>query len=217
MPLLPTPGEAAEWLGRGHLLIYPTETFYALGCAANRPEAIREIYAIKGRDPKKPLPVLADSLANLKKIVEIDENALLLGRHFWPGPLSLLCAAKAEAVPYLKNPRGKTGVRLTSCAAAAEMARELGFPIVSTSANLAGEAPALAASQLSQGFLRRCAMSGGKIALAGWPMLNVVGLPSTFVDFMPGGEIVILREGQITAAMLRQAGFQLAAPENPGF
>ena len=116
--------EAAAVLKHGGVVVYPTETAYALGCDATNAAARKKIYAIKGREKGKPLPMIVADAAMAKRHGRMDTMNAALARAFWPGPLTLVLGARAMRVSPHPVARG--------------LARLLGKPIVSTSANRSG-------------------------------------------------------------------------------
>lgn len=132
-------GRAAGRLREGHLVAYPTETFYALGADPFSAEAIDRIFVAKGRPERMALPLIAADEASLRRCVrEFPGIASRLAEAFWPGALTLVFAA-ADAIPSRVIGGGRTvGVRLSPHPIASGLAREAGVPIVATSANLSG-------------------------------------------------------------------------------
>ena len=117
--------EAVLVLKRGGLVVYPTETAYALGCDAKNARAMKRIYGVKGREPKKLLPVIAASMEMAERIGHMTLDARVLACMYWPGPLTLVL--------------GKVAVRVSPHPVAHALALAFGRPIVSTSANRSGE------------------------------------------------------------------------------
>lgn len=75
----------------GETVIFPTETFYALGCRADDDTAIRHIYHLKRRNPSQPLLVLASSWAMVESYVtSIEPDHLDVLKTHWPGPLTAI-------------------------------------------------------------------------------------------------------------------------------
>ena len=135
--------DAACILKSGGLVVYPTETFYALGAIPWIAEAVERVFEIKGRDLGKPLPLIAsDRQAVLGAASEWPESAEALARMFWPGPLSMVIPAVASLPAVLHARTGKIAVRISSHPVARLLAQASGGLIVSTSANMAGESPA---------------------------------------------------------------------------
>ncbi|SPJ14136.1 Translation factor SUA5 [Syntrophobacter sp. SbD2] len=134
--------DAACILRSGGLVLYPTETFYALGAIPEIVEAVERVFEIKGRDLGKPLPLIASDLqAVLGAASGWPESAEALARTFWPGPLSMVIPAVASLPAVLHAKTGKIAIRISSHPVATLLARASGGLIVSTSANRAGESP----------------------------------------------------------------------------
>lgn len=206
---LQTVEDAAHWLSDGNLLIYPTETFFALGCPVSNSEGMEAIYSIKGRDHRKPLPVLGSSISNLEKIVRLDLVAKRLGEIFWPGPLSILCQALASASLQLQNANGEISVRVSSNAQARKLCEALASPIAATSANLSGKPPAMREWEFTEDFIASANASAIKVGFAGWSSVNRERLPSTIIAPKENGKIRLLRAGQISANSIVSAGFEV--------
>src|SRR5437870_727381 len=84
-------------LREGALLIYPTDTLYALGCRAQDALAVERLRAAKGRPSAQPLPVIAADLGQARRLASSwPPAAERAARHFWPGPLSLVLRAQGE-------------------------------------------------------------------------------------------------------------------------
>lgn len=125
--------EAVEVLRRGGLVVYPTETAYALGCDSTNPKALRQIYKVKGRSLGKQLPLIVTSLIAARRAAVFNAEALRLARRYWPGPLTLVLPERS------KSKRRTVALRVSPHPIARALAARLGRPIVSTSANRSGE------------------------------------------------------------------------------
>jgi L-threonylcarbamoyladenylate synthase len=193
----PAARRAAEVMRAGGVVLYPADTIYGLGCLAGDREAVRRVYAIKGRPETKPALVLVDSAAMAASMAaEITPLARKLMDACWPGPLTLVLRAAAGVAEGLTAGTGKLGVRFPADEFCVAMVRFAGAAIVSTSANRTGEEPA-------DRFDPLLAQFGTEVELAidGGPRR---GRPSTIVD-VSGGSLEILREGAYSAADLRRA------------
>ena len=182
--------QAAARLRAGELVIYPTDTLYALGAIASDGRAAARIREAKGRDDRKPLPLVAADEAQVRALAaEWRESAARLAARFWPGPLTLVVTCAPE-VPAQVTAGGRTiAVRVPALALTRRLCAAAGEPLVSTSANLSG-APAPVSC------VEAVAAVGGAAALAldagpGTP------LPSTVVDLTGAGEPRLLREGAV--------------------
>jgi L-threonylcarbamoyladenylate synthase len=156
---------------RGDLLIYPTDTLYALGGAAWDGTVARKVREAKGRDEGKPLPVIARDVAQAVGLCkEWPSFAERLAQAFWPGPLTLVLPS-ASGVPFELSGR-TVAVRVPGPPLARELCRF--GPLISTSANRSGRpAPSTCAQALVEvGQAVALALDGGEGQKA----------PSTVVD-----------------------------------
>lgn len=178
-PCLETMGRAVSRLKEGGILLYPTETFYGLGGDPFQPAVVRRIFSVKGRVSSKPLPLIAADMESvLRAVADWPEAAEHLARAFWPGPLTLLLAASHEIPEPVHASTGRVALRISSHPVARLLAAGTGGLIVSTSANLSGEPPAIAVENLSPGLL-----SMVDTILDAGPIVPHAGrLPSTIVD-----------------------------------
>jgi L-threonylcarbamoyladenylate synthase len=129
--------EAKAVLQKGGIVVYPTETAYGVGCDAGNAAAVRALYRVKGRQKKKPFAVIAADLAMVKRFFFLDDTALRLVKHHWPGPLTIVLSTRDARLQKALG-RKHIGVRVSSHPVAAALSRAVGAPIVSTSANASG-------------------------------------------------------------------------------
>src|SRR5690348_4412799 len=82
---------AVAALRASHLVVFPTETFYAIGADPRQSQALAALVGVKGRDPDKPIALIAATQEAAFAIArEVPANALRLAETFWPGPLTLV-------------------------------------------------------------------------------------------------------------------------------
>ncbi|HET6947931.1 MAG TPA: L-threonylcarbamoyladenylate synthase [bacterium] len=143
------PRRALEVLRRGGVLVYPTDTVYGVGCRIDQEAAVRRIYALKGRAPTEPLPVLLADPAQLDEYgTAISAAARRLAALYWPGALTIV-VRRSTRMPALVAGGGETiGLRVPGHPLPRALIRELGVPIVGTSANSHGAPPPLTAQQV---------------------------------------------------------------------
>lgn len=193
--IAPTPegiAEAAEALHGGRVVAYPTETVYGLGVDPFSEGALKALYSVKGRDPGRPVLLIVSSMKQILRIVsEISPRATAYADSFWPGPLSLLLPCAADFSEGLSPDGSKVCVRYTASAVAASLCEAFGAAIVSTSANAAGEAPALSPGEIDLVGISLC-LDGGTLEESA---------PSTVLDPETGE---VIREGAITRAQLAE-------------
>ena len=189
---------AAETLRAGGVLAYPTETFYGLGALASDRAAVARLAAAKLRPDGKPLPLLAADLSQVAQVVaRLEPAAQRLADALWPGPLTLVLPAAAGLAPEITAGTGTVAIRVPGSEVARRLARLAGGAIVSTSANVSGEPPPVAAYDLSPVLLGR--IDG---VLDAGPAPG--GLASTIVVLEDGAPRV-LREGPISLARIAAA------------
>ena len=111
---------AAAILRAGGCVVYPTETYFALGALADNAAALERIVDIKGRPSHKPLPLLVGELAQLDAVVppgfaagELGADFGELAALFWPGPLSLVVPCRETLPGLVKDAAGRASVRFT--------------------------------------------------------------------------------------------------------
>ncbi|WP_456446738.1 L-threonylcarbamoyladenylate synthase [Oceanithermus sp.] len=132
-------------LRRGGLLAWPTDTTWGLLARADRPETLARIYRVKGRDPAKPLQLLVADLPAARRLLDPGWDAAAferLARAFWPGALTLVVPAGAEA-PEACVHEGKVGLRLPADRELRELLAGVGGYAAATSLNPSGRPPVL--------------------------------------------------------------------------
>lgn len=129
---------AAEHLRGGGVVVYPTETYYALGADPRSPEGCTAVFRLKGRDASLRLPWIAADREQVAAACRIPEAAAVLAERHWPGPLTLVLP--------LRGREGTVAVRVSSHPVARALAAALGHPVISTSANRSGAPPARTAA-----------------------------------------------------------------------
>lgn len=133
--------KALETLRCGGIILYPTDTVWGIGCDATRPEAVRRIYELKGREDSKALITLLDDASNLERWVDgVPEVAYELIEAA-VNPLTVVYdrAAIPPLASNLPAADGSLAVRVTRHPFSRELCRLLRRPLVSTSANISGK------------------------------------------------------------------------------
>ncbi|MCM1521401.1 MAG: L-threonylcarbamoyladenylate synthase [Muribaculaceae bacterium] len=130
--------EAVEVLKDGGLLIYPTDSLYALGCDALNNRAIEALCKVKGIDPKKEtLSIVCDNLSMASEYARIDNEAYRILHRNLPGPFTFILPA-APTLPKVFKGRKTVGIRVPDSTIARALAERLGNPLLSTSINAEG-------------------------------------------------------------------------------
>ncbi|MGQ0845776.1 MAG: L-threonylcarbamoyladenylate synthase [Sporichthyaceae bacterium] len=196
---------AAAAVGRGQLVVLPTDTVYGVGADAFSAEAVARLLAAKGRGRDMPVPVLIGSQRTLDGIAAlVPDVARDLVAAFWPGALTIVCHQQPSLRWDLGDARGTVAVRMPEHPAAIELLQATG-PLAVSSANVSGRPPATDVDEaLKQlGDLVEVYLDGG-------PCLDSV--PSSIVD-VTGERPRLLRAGALSAAALRAVAPDLQASE----
>jgi len=180
---------AAEIVKKGGLVVYPTDTLYGLGCAPLNTEAVKRVFKTKG-ERKKPLPVLAYSIADAERIAEFGEKAKLIAERFWPGPLTLVLPKKPSLPSVVTYGKPSVGVRVPKHKVALQLLFLSNGLLIGTSANKTGSNPPRTAQEAAEqiGENVDLILDGGK---------TPIGKSSTVVELSEGIP-KLLREGPIS-------------------
>ncbi len=197
-------------LSAGGCVVYPTETFYALGAVVGSAESLARVNAIKGRPRSKPLPAIVGHRDQLDLILSQEREswpgwdaAQKLMDLFWPGPLSIVMPARKGLAPQLLDAAGCVSVRHTPHPQAQRLCLEAGSPLAATSANVSGQPAVNALDELSPAVcLNADFVLQGSPAPAG-------GMPSTVLRPEKGMEALVFRAGALPLDVLEKAGFRL--------
>ncbi|MGH7869107.1 MAG: L-threonylcarbamoyladenylate synthase [Candidatus Dormibacteraceae bacterium] len=171
---------AVTLLRAGEVIAFPTDTVYGLAALAGEKAAIQRIYQIKGRALNKQLIAMAATIEQLEPLVEVSPRARALMERWWPGPLTLVLPARKGDLPTL-------GVRIPNHPVALDLLRQVGAPLLTTSANLSGEPEAMSAAAAAELIGVAGIVDGGRAP---------GGQPSTVLS-MVDGQLEVLREGPI--------------------
>lgn len=143
----PALDEAVHTLGRGGLVVLPTDTVYGIAADAFTPPAVAALLAAKGRGRQMPPPVLVPDVRTLDGLCQdVSDEARALVDAFWPGGLTLICRAQPSLAWDLGETHGTVAVRMPDHPAALALLRRTG-PLAVSSANRTGMAAALTAQE----------------------------------------------------------------------
>ncbi len=188
--------EAASLIRSGTVVGMPTETVYGLAANALDEDAVRRIFAAKGRPADNPLIVHISELEMIKPLVtDIPELALKCAEEFWPGPLTMILP-KSGLIPLVTSGGLDTvGIRMPSNKTARALIDASGVPLAAPSANLSGSPSPTKAEHVYKDMAGRipCILDDGQCA---------VGVESTVVTFEKDS-VRILRPGFISAEDLK--------------
>jgi len=211
--------KAAAMLQQGRLVAFPTETVYGLGANGLNEQAVKAIFAAKGRPSDNPLILHIDAVDKLTTLAaHVPPNAAALIERYWPGPLTIVVKRQPIVPDVVTGGLDTVAIRLPSSLVARELIRLAGVPIAAPSANTSGRpSPTTAQAVLAD--------IEGKIAAVIDAGSCDIGVESTVVDCTTPVP-TLLRPGGITYEMLVEvlgevevdptlAGAQ-AIPKSPG-
>jgi tRNA threonylcarbamoyl adenosine modification protein (Sua5/YciO/YrdC/YwlC family) len=179
-----------ESVRRGNVIIYPTDTGYAFGCALSSPKGIQTLRRLKGTREKhwKPLAMLVQSFNDIGRYGHMDTQTFRLIRRLLPGPYTVVLRSTREVPRSMQNRHNEVGLRLPDHSLCTMLVDLLGEPLLTGSVTPAEEPPALEEpEQLERRFRGDVAvvLDGGAL----------VPNPSTILRCNMDG-IEVLREGQ---------------------
>jgi tRNA threonylcarbamoyl adenosine modification protein (Sua5/YciO/YrdC/YwlC family) len=124
-------------LRSGAVMLYPTDTVYAIGCDLYSKSAVQRVRQIKQHSNDKPLTFLCASLSDIAKYAYVSDDAYCLMRRLVPGPLTFILPATKLVPKLVLNPKRKTtGIRVPEHAIAQALLKALDNPVISTSASV---------------------------------------------------------------------------------
>jgi tRNA threonylcarbamoyl adenosine modification protein (Sua5/YciO/YrdC/YwlC family) len=206
-------------IGRGELVVIPTDTVYGVAADAFSPAAVQRLLDAKGRGRQSPPPVLVPGIPTLAALAEtVPGEVEALVEAFWPGGLTIVLPASPSLVWDLGETRGTVALRMPKDTIALELLSETG-PLAVSSANLTGRPAArrAAEAQAMLGDSVSVYLDGGEAGSA-YDRVEGKDSSSTIVDATAlasgAGRLRILRHGVISDERLREVvGDALAEPE----
>lgn len=129
--------QVVKLLRDGAVVLYPTDTIYAIGCDLNSKNGIQRVRQVKQLSNDKPLTFLCSSLSNIAQYAVVSDSAYRLLRRLVPGPYTFLLPATKLVPKLVMNPKRRTtGIRVPDHAVSQALLETLGNPIISTSAHV---------------------------------------------------------------------------------
>jgi L-threonylcarbamoyladenylate synthase len=131
---------AADEISRGCVVGVPTDALYVLVADPLNLQAVGRVYASKGRDAVRSLPLAISDLLMAEDLgKELDSRFYILARHFWPGPLTIIVPASAKVPLKVTGNTGRLALRQTKSPTLNAIIEKIGHALIATSANLSGE------------------------------------------------------------------------------
>ncbi len=177
---------AVQILNGGGIIAYPTDTVYGLGCDIGNKQAIDRIYQLKGMPKDHPLAFICPDLSDIARYAVVENAVYRVLKRFLPGPYCFILLATREVPKMLLNKQKTVGIRVPNHPITIALVRELGRPLISTTAGRPGQDPLVDPWEIEQEF------SGLDLVIDGGDAGGSV--PTTVVD-LSQGDVRIVRQG----------------------
>ncbi len=145
--------QASEVMQQGGIILYPTDTIWGIGCDARNEEAVAKIYALKERAESKSMLCLVDSLIGLERVVPEVPDVAYDMIELAIRPITIIYDQAEGVAKNLLAEDGSLGIRMTKEAFSRDLCRYMSAPVVSTSANISGEASPKIFSEISPAII----------------------------------------------------------------
>jgi L-threonylcarbamoyladenylate synthase len=184
--------KCASIVKRGGVVVFPTDTIYGIGCDPYNDAAVERIFSIKGRDEKKPLPVLAYSTQDAEKLIALGRTGMALAKKYWPGALTIVAPItdNNRISPMVTAGSMNLAARVPANRCVLLLLKHCKY-LVGTSANLSGQKSLKSVKEVLGSEL-----AGFDALLDGGAVEK--GVESTIVD-VAGETPKVVREGAIKA------------------
>lgn len=183
--------QAVDAINHGDIIIYPTDSIYALGCDALNQQAIERLCRLKNINPlRNTLSIVAADMSQASEYARIDNRAFAVMRQLVPGPFTFILPS-APTLPRVFKGRRTVGVRIPDNAIARALAETLGHPLLTTSLPVDG----LGSDEIcsADDILQRC---------QSWPVSLMIDggqgfdTPSTIIDLTDSSAPEVIRQGR---------------------
>jgi tRNA threonylcarbamoyl adenosine modification protein (Sua5/YciO/YrdC/YwlC family) len=134
-------GRIVEILEKGGVIAYPTDTTYGIGCSILNKRGIERIYITKQRERKKPFSFVCSDLSDIARYAKVSNYQYKVMKRLLPGPFTFVLSATSTVPDLLVTKQKTVGIRIPDNKICLSIVRQLGHPIITTSANRSGEEP----------------------------------------------------------------------------
>lgn len=181
--------EASEFLKKGEVIAFPTETVYGLGVILDDEEAYKKLVTVKRRPPEKPFTLMLADPEQIREFAKLNSIAEKLISRFMPGQFTIIVDAKPGLPKWCVSEAGKIGIRIADYDLIRNLIRKTGKALLVPSANKSGETPGTTSDEVIEAFNNElAAVIEGK---------SVSNTPSTIV-LVEDDCARIIREGVVT-------------------
>lgn len=176
---------AVDALEHGDVIAYPTDTVYGIGCDLFNKKAIDRIYQIKQLPKSHNLTFICPDLSDIARYAIVDNSQYRLLRRVLPGPFTFILEATREVPKIVQSKRKTVGIRVPNCPIVQAIVKELGRPVITSSAVSQSGEPFIDPEEIDDRF------KGLAMVLDS----GAGGLETTTVVDLTSGEVEVLREG----------------------
>jgi len=155
-----------QWYSTGQVFAYPTEAVFGLGCDPQNRQAVSEILRLKSRAIEKGMILIASELHHIKPYVLFDDLPISSQQTIlasWPGPITWLLPKSPFTPEWISGDSPMVAVRLSAHRQVRKICDHIDKPMVSTSANPAGQPPALNAQEVRSYFGQQILVVEGEL------------------------------------------------------
>jgi tRNA threonylcarbamoyl adenosine modification protein (Sua5/YciO/YrdC/YwlC family) len=174
-------------LNEGGVIAYPTDTTFGLGCDLMNKGAIERLYQIKGMSRDQALAFICPDLSDIAKYAVVENQVYRVLKRFLPGPYTFILQATREVPKIVQTKQKTVGIRVPEHPIPVAIVRELGRPLISSTAGRHGAEPLVDPWEIDQEF------GGLDLVIDGGDAGGTV--PTTVVD-LSHGDVRVVREGQ---------------------
>ena len=178
--------QVAESLKKGGIIIYPTDTYYGIGCDIKNKKAIERVSRIKKRSKNTPFSFICSDLKDISEYAKVSNISYRILKRLLPGPYTFILEGSKEVPKMMLSKRKTAGIRVPDNTICIEMVKLLGNPVISTTATDENEKPFESAYDIYQYYnkLVDIVIDGG----------NLPNGPSSVISLM-ADQPEVLREG----------------------
>ncbi len=195
--------DGVHCLEQDGLIIYPTETFFAVGCKVHSDIGVHTLYNAKKRPQTRPIPVLAAHMDQVESIAKLNAWEEKLAQQFWPGPLTIVAYARSSIPSLVLAGGNKVALRISSHPVALALANASNDALVCSSANISGQTPVTDFNELSSELVIH---TQGIVVDSPRPQ---GGLASTIVEVVRENCLRVRRLGAVSNQLLLNAGWEI--------
>ena len=184
--------KAAQLIKEGGVIVCPTDTVYGLICDATNKKAVKKLFKIKKRPPKKPIPIFVKDIKMVKKLAYINKKQEKFLKKVWPGKVTVVLKAKKNLPKGILGPENKIGLRIPNYKLVNTLLQKSNRPLSGTSANISGKPGSTKIEEVLRQFKKEKVQPDFVIDVGNLKPSK----PSTVVD-LTGSKLTILRVGEL--------------------